>query len=69
MFCAQRSRIFVCKECFRFLLKWLFFIFTCEETLIKKQLATIKNAVEIEELIEVAEEVKKPEETADIIKQ
>ena len=36
---------------------------------IKKQLATIKNAVEIEELIEVAEEVKKPEETADIIKQ
>ena len=59
----------------------LFFVFSCGETLetarkqrkeIKKHLMefiTINNAVEMEELKELAEKVHKPEETADIIKQ
>ena len=68
VFCAERSRIFVCKECFRFLVKSKYL----NKDEIKKQMIesiTINNAVEIEELNEVPEKVQKPKETVDIINQ
>ena len=84
VFCAQRSRIFVCKECFRFLVQRLHFCFQLwrnsenikqikhiNKDKIKKQLIesiTINNVVEMEDLNQLAEKVQKLEEAADIIK-
>ena len=50
----------------------LFFVFSCGETQLKKQLIesiTINNVIGIDNLNELAEKVEKPKEAADIIKQ
>ena len=75
---------FVCKGCFRFVLQWLFFVYTSkkvpktqrgQEDLAKKKLkkqlidSIIDNIIETEELNEKTDKAEKPEDAVAIIKQ
>ena len=64
-FCAQRSCVVVCKGRFRFLVYWLFFVFSGGKVL--KDSLVNNDTIETEELNEKAGKVEKPEDAADII--